>query len=152
MKRNWYRLVVETKLDKETHDMRYLHAIKTISMFNITSGHHFWYMIPSPFSNPIFVEKVKYHLLDFICLFCVLLFCLQNYHGLIAMLMINGENLIGTIFVTWGVLSCIFIFPSIEKEKEKSYSSMIKATVFWYIRLARLMFFSYYLIPHGRLV
>ena len=59
MKRNWYRLVAETKPDKETRDMRCLHAIKTISMFNITSGHSFWYMISTPFSNPIFVEKVK---------------------------------------------------------------------------------------------
>ena len=72
MKRNWYRLVAETKPDKETRDMRCLHAIKTISMFNITSGHSFWYMISIPFSNPIFVEKVNSNLYYFIVLiYCV---------------------------------------------------------------------------------
>ena len=55
--------------------------------------------------------------------------------------MINGENLSSTFFVAGGVLSCIFIFPLIEKEKEKSFAFMIKATAFRYIRLAPLMLF-----------
>lgn len=59
IKRNWYRLVAETKPDKEIRDMRCLHAIKTLSLFNITSGHIIWYMTATPFINPIFVEKVN---------------------------------------------------------------------------------------------
>lgn len=57
------------------------------------------------------------------------------------MLMINGENLSSTFFVAGGVLSCIFIFPMLVKEKDKSFAFMIKATVFRYIRLAPVMLF-----------
>lgn len=59
IKRSWYRLVAETKPDKEIRDMRCLHAVKTLSLFNITSGHIIWYMTATPFINPIFVEKVN---------------------------------------------------------------------------------------------
>lgn len=55
------------------------------------------------------------------------------------MLLINGEYLSNTFFVAGGVLSCIFIFPLLEKEKEKSFAFLIKATIFRYIRLAPVM-------------
>jgi peptidoglycan/LPS O-acetylase OafA/YrhL len=98
-----------------------MNAIKTIVMFLITNGHVLWFILSLPMKNPLFVE--------------------QNYHNLISMIMINGENLPNTFFFFSGFLLCILSYPLLQEECDKSKKFFIKAVIYRYLRLMPLMTF-----------
>ena len=57
LRRNWNILSKPTK--PEVRDLRFIQAIRTLTMFGVVIGHCGWFSIILPSYNPIFIEDVS---------------------------------------------------------------------------------------------
>lgn len=56
IRRSWHILSAPAKL--EVRDLRFIQAVRTLTMFGVIIGHCGWFSIILPSYNPIFVEDV----------------------------------------------------------------------------------------------
>lgn len=57
IRRNWCILSAPAKA--EVRDLRFIQAIRTLTMFGVIIGHCGWFSIILPSYNPIFIEDVR---------------------------------------------------------------------------------------------
>jgi hypothetical protein len=57
MRRNWHIISSDTK--SEYRELRFLGAIRALTLFGVIIGHCGWYAIFLPSNNPIFIEDVR---------------------------------------------------------------------------------------------
>lgn len=57
VRRNWHILSAPTK--PEVRDLRFIQAIRGLTMFGVIIGHCGWFTIILPSYNPIFIEEVS---------------------------------------------------------------------------------------------
>jgi hypothetical protein len=56
IRRNWYILSAPAK---EFRELRFIQAVRTLSLFGVIIGHCGWFSIILPSYNPIFIEDVR---------------------------------------------------------------------------------------------
>jgi hypothetical protein len=57
IRRNWHILSAPVKSD--VRDLRFIQAVRTLTMFGVIIGHCGWFSIVLPSINPIFMENVS---------------------------------------------------------------------------------------------
>jgi hypothetical protein len=57
IRRNWHILSEPTKSD--VRDLRFIQAVRALTMFGVILGHCCWFSIVLPSINPIFMENVS---------------------------------------------------------------------------------------------
>lgn len=137
IRRNWYILSAPAKA--EVRDLRFIQAIRTLTMFGVVIGHCGWFSIILPSYNPIFIEDVRTFYYFFPVLFYFLKFFFQIYSNISSMLVVNGINLVQSFFVIGGFLTAFLFMVHAEEEKNPGIILVLKTALLRYIRFAPLL-------------
>ncbi|XP_055623466.1 nose resistant to fluoxetine protein 6-like [Toxorhynchites rutilus septentrionalis] len=121
MLRNWYRLTSRSQepVDK---DLRFLQAIRFLSMFLVITGHAALLCAVIPSQNSYRIEMM--------------------YHDISTMILTGGTQITQTFFAMSGFLLAIHMISFASRRKEKlGVSMLLKTTMIRYIRLTPLYAF-----------